>query len=282
MKPEDITYEQKINQLRLDIAHPNNEGINFVMVEGITDVRLFRTLFDEEKCKVEYVPGGKGKMELCVAEFIGKYKLIIGIRDADFYHLTEISWQKANIFLTDYHDVEMMILAETDVLFSVLSNYADISSRNACFILRDKLLKIIEKISYLKWLNDRENFKFTFDGIGFQHLISLTGSQLDFNQYFSNLLSNSPDAAIKDLTIILQKINALIPNSPDLLQLTNGHDAAHVFSKYLTSKQPTAVSTDNVEKILKLAFSHAHFQRTNLYQSLVAWANKNDTQLFTT
>jgi len=281
MSPENITYQQKLNQLRLDISHPNNEGVNFVMVEGKNDVKFFRTLFDEEKCKVEYVPGGKGKMELCVDEFIEKYKLIIGIRDADFHHLSEMSWQKANIFLTDYHDVEMMILAEKDVLFSVLSNYADISSRSDCIVLRDKLLNIIEKISYLKWLNDREVLKFKFEGIGFQHLISLTDFQLNFNQYFSNLLSKSTNAVIKDLTVILQKINELIPKNPDLLQLTNGHDAAHVFSKYLTSKQTKGISNEGLEKILKSAFSYTYFQRTNLYQALSEWADENNTQLFT-
>lgn len=42
MKREDITYDEKINGLRLDISHPNSNGVNFIFVEGESDIRLFR------------------------------------------------------------------------------------------------------------------------------------------------------------------------------------------------------------------------------------------------
>ena len=49
MNKADITYQDKLNELRLDISHPNSSGINFVFVEGDTDIRLFRKLgFNEE------------------------------------------------------------------------------------------------------------------------------------------------------------------------------------------------------------------------------------------
>jgi len=281
MKPEDITYEQKINQLRLDIAHPNNEGINFVMVEGITDVRLFRTLFDEDKCKVERVPGGKEKVEACIDEFIGKYKLIIGIRDADFYRLTGMSWQKTNIFLTDYHDVEMMILAQDEVLHAILLEYSDIP-KNEQTTLRDNILKSIEKISYLKWLNDRETLKLKFKETNIKNLISLPEFQLNFNEYLSRILAKSDSAVIKDKDLILQKINELTQLSPDLLQLTNGHDALQIFTKYLRGIVNVKLSDKNVESIFRMVFTTNIFRQTNLFEALKSWANKNNTQLFTT
>ena len=77
MKREDITYQDKLNELRLDISHPNNRGLAFVFVEGETDIRLFRKFFNLDNCKVENIPGGKLKLEECVKELLKVYSLII-------------------------------------------------------------------------------------------------------------------------------------------------------------------------------------------------------------
>ena len=59
MTRQDVTFQDKINELRLDITHPNSLGINFILVEGGSDIRLFRKLFDIDRCKIENIPGGK-------------------------------------------------------------------------------------------------------------------------------------------------------------------------------------------------------------------------------
>jgi hypothetical protein len=88
MKRTDITYQDKFNELRLDITHPNSKDINFVFVEGQSDIKLFRKLFSLDKCKVENIPGGKDKVEECVANLLPLCKLVIAVRDADFIHLS--------------------------------------------------------------------------------------------------------------------------------------------------------------------------------------------------
>src|SRR5580693_6880159 len=120
MRKQDITYQDKLNELKLDISHPNSIGKVFVLLEGESDVRLFRKLFNLENCKVENIPGGNPKLEECVQTLIANYALVIGIRDADFIHLNNIPYQKANIFLTDFHDIEMVMIS-TDELFSALA-----------------------------------------------------------------------------------------------------------------------------------------------------------------
>lgn len=66
MTKRDITYQDKLNELRMDIKHPNNDGVVFVLVEGETDIRLYRKLFDENTTKVECVPGGNPTVEKAV------------------------------------------------------------------------------------------------------------------------------------------------------------------------------------------------------------------------
>jgi len=45
MRKKDITFQEKFNELRLDISHPNSKGKTFVLVEGDSDIRLFRKFF---------------------------------------------------------------------------------------------------------------------------------------------------------------------------------------------------------------------------------------------
>ena len=70
MNQQHITYQDKLSELILDISHQNNREITFIFVEGVSDIKLFRTLFDLDKCKVEVIPGGKRKVEECISFFL--------------------------------------------------------------------------------------------------------------------------------------------------------------------------------------------------------------------
>jgi len=281
MIPKNITYQQKLNQLRFDIEHPNNQGINFVLVEGDSDIRLFRKLFDSEKCKVEYIPGGKFKVEECVTELLQEHTLIVGILDADFSHLEETNEDKFNVFLTDFHDIEMTMLAQDDVLHTILFEYTDVHKNNH-HTFCDNILETIEQISYLKWLNERENLWLTFKKVCFQDLISISNFRLNFNEYLSRVLARSKDAITRDEILIYEKIHELTQLNPDLFHLTNGHDALIVFTKYFRSKGNKGLSDSNVARVFRAAFTNACFRETKLHKALKNWANKNNTQLFTT
>lgn len=189
MRIGDITYQDKLNELRLDISHPNSNRINFIFVEGDSDIKLFRKLFDLEKCKVELIPGGKFKLEECVSTLVPIHSLVIGIRDADFLHLGSSQYSEINMFLTDYHDIELTMLSQNDVLSALIFEYTKIP-QSEHLEFRNNILKSIEMISYLKWLNDKDNLKLDFSS-GFQDLLSFTNFEIDFTQYLSRVFSKS-------------------------------------------------------------------------------------------
>ena len=130
MKKQDITYQDKLNELRLDISHTNSIGLPFILVEGETDIRLFRKFFNLSNCKVENIPGGKSKVEDGVAEILNIYELVIGIRDADFIHLSNVPYTNPNIFLTDYHDSEIGQIFEDEVFRTIVFEFTNISREN--------------------------------------------------------------------------------------------------------------------------------------------------------
>lgn len=279
MKKSDISYQEKLNELRLDISHPNSNGISFILLEGDTDIRLFRKLFNLNNCKVENIPSGNKKLEECVQTLVNIYPLIIGIRDADFIRINEAEYILHNMFLTDLHDIEVTMLNFEPTLNAIVFEYSSIDkAQHVTF--KNKLLDTIKHISYLKLLNDKENLELTFSS-GFQDLISFGNQNIDLEQYLDRVIAKSPNAVIKDKEVLKAKIISIEQNEPDLLQITNGHDLLNSFAKYFREEEKrNGISGENLEATLRMLFNFELFRQTNLYQQLYKWKNQNNVEIF--
>ncbi len=279
MRKSDISYQEKLNELRLDISHPNSNGLNFILLEGDTDIRLFRKFFDLEKCKVENVPGGNVKLEECVQTLVNIYPLIIGIRDADFIRLSGEEYSIENMFLTDFHDIEITMLNYEPVLNSLVFEYTNLS-KDKHKKFRDDLIQSITLVGYTKLLNALENLELTFTA-GFQDLISFANLTIDFDQYIGRILAKSPNARITSKATLIEKVIALRQNNPDLLQLTNGHDLLNTFAKYFRDIEGrNGTSGDTLATSIRMIFNSEAFTFTNLFSSLLEWQETKETQLF--
>lgn len=272
MTRKDITYNDKIGELRLDIAHPNRKDVVFILVEGESDIKFYRKLFNQN-CRVERIPGGNPKVEDAVEELVKKHSKLIGVRDADFIHLNGLGYSKENIFLTDFHDMEISMVLEDDCLNAILYEYSD--EKNDKFsLIRASIFQIIEQISLLKWLNEKENLELKFKSTHFQDIISISDSKIDFEQYFSRLLGKSPMAKIKDFEIILSKINELKTQNPDIYQLSNGHDFLNAFAYFLNSNNKHGMRDDIFASMLRVKYSVEDFHKTKLYATISIWAEE--------
>jgi len=280
MNRQDITYQDKLNELRLDISHPNNNGIAFVLLEGKSDVRLFRKLFNLKKCKIENIPGGCPKLEECVGFLVNINPLIIGIRDADFIHLRNEPYSKHNMFLTDYHDMEMMLISENEVFNALLFEYSSLSQDEHAEA-RNSILTTIEQISLLKWLNEKEHLGYQIN-VGFQDLISLSDYHLDFERYFSRVLAKSPNAILIDISIVMQKLQSLKETNPDSFQLCNGHDFIEALAKYVRDKgDGRAINDKNISSSLRMAYTFEHYKMTKLFATTKSWSDNNTCLIYT-
>jgi hypothetical protein len=273
MNQKDVTYQEKLNQIRMDLNHPNTQGKVFVLVEGESDIRLYRKLFNDAICKVERVPGGNVKLENCVADISSTYPLVIGIRDADFIHLSSEAYNKVNMFLTDYHDIEMTMIADEDTFKSLVSEFLHERLGNTAAV-RDTVLRILEWLSYLKWLNDSEKLRLSFEPM-FGDLISLETNSIDLVAYFNRILSKSKHATVTDYAALESKLSELSELEVDSFQLTNGHDFLKCFAVYIRGYgNDKSVSEDTVASCLRTSYGIHQYQRTNLYFATRHWAEQ--------
>lgn len=280
MTKQDITYQDKLDELKLDIKHPKSQGIVFILVEGDTDIRLFRKLFNEANCKIEYIPGGKSKVELCVEEILKNYELVIGIRDADFIFLNNEVYEKSNMFLTDLHDIEMTLISKDDIFNSVVLEFKNIPN-NEIKGLRNNIMKTISNISLLKWLNQKEDLRIEFEKTGFQHLISFDTSEFNFAQYLKNLLSKSPNARLTDFETINSKLLELRSTNPNQYQLCNGHDYLKALSEYLRIHgNNSSINSEIISSIIRIKCSKTIFRTTNLHHLTKTWAEENNVEIY--
>ena len=94
-----------------------------LLVEGITDQKLYAKLIDGGNTKVEMVHGGVESLRNAISTLILETKQVIGIRDADFLHLDNQQESIAGFFLTDVHDAEMMLLSCDMAFKSIVAEY---------------------------------------------------------------------------------------------------------------------------------------------------------------
>ena len=278
MRKEDITPESKITELRLDISNPKSEGKVFVLLEGESDVKLYRKLFNNDTCKIETIPGGKIFLEKGLEILNDIYKLIIGIRDADFLHLEGQKQQFSNLFLTDYHDYELMMASESECHCPMFFEYTKIVSNehNSTF---EKLLNSIRFLGYFRWYNEIENLEFNFRGLGLNDLFDKKTFTIDDKILIQTVINRSRDAKIKDVEQIFDAVQGLYNSQHDLFQVCNGHDFMKVMA-ILCSSQQKGINEKDMASQFRVAYSQDMFKKTQLFKDTSDWASQNNSILY--
>ena len=267
-------FVSKLVEIRLSLGHPPYNKV-FILLEGETDIKLFRNIFSRHYTDNTQL---KGKVKVIEALNILNnegYINIIGIADADFDHLEEVSYSN-NLFVTDYHDMEIQMI-ESDGISSIISEKGEDCYRILADNLKQDVYDIAIEIGYIRWYSEREDGLFTFKNkFNWNNLVSYDNCQIVFDMEALIILllaqlENSDDINIQE------EVNHLKELSTDKLQICNGHDMTLLIANYF----PTGnINRDKIEEALRLSYHFSHFKTTNLFQNLNNWANSNNYQLF--
>ena len=278
MRQKDITYQEKLNELRLDTAHPNSKGSVFVLVEGESDIRLFRKFLNLDNSKVEQIPGGNIKLEECVETLVITYPLILGIRDSDFTRIENSMNSSEDIISTQHHDIEMDMLSNNSILSALVFEFSSLKE-NQHQILRDNLIESISCLSCLKWLNSRQNLKMNFD-CGFHDLVSLADYKIDLEEYIKRVISKSKNAKKVDINYLIDETIDLKNTNPDLYQITNGHDLMNIMAKHIREIEGVnGISGKTLESAMRVSYSKTDFLTSHLYLEINNWQQFKGVQI---
>jgi hypothetical protein len=82
----------------------------FIIVEGDTDQRFFKRFVEENLCQIVSAYNKENAIDILEILDKDRFDGVLAIVDADFWRIDGIEYLKANLFLTDTHDLETMIL----------------------------------------------------------------------------------------------------------------------------------------------------------------------------
>jgi len=182
----------KIVAIRLILKHPSNEKKAFVLLEGETDIRLFKKLFDLNKVEVDSLQGKEKVIQALQILLSEGYSQIIGIKDADFDHLKETNAIE-NLFTTDYHDMEVSMI-ESEALQSLICEYIHTQSNNSEFLsnLKQDIYDSAITIGYLRWLNQKQEYnQLLFKNLDFKIFVQQNDYQLNLDKEKSYSIPNT-------------------------------------------------------------------------------------------
>jgi len=265
---DSLTAEDFIGQIRLSLNSINGKDKVYVLVEGVNDFKIYTKFFYKNKASIEYT-NGKEILLIALTELKKITNQIIGVRDADFNHLQGIQPPFKGLFFTDYHDIEMTMLNDEDVLYNILTEYG---LQNDAKPILQKALDETEFIGYVRWCNEIGNIKLNFDGMGLGGFVKPhdMNASLDINNYLNALNGRSKN---KTRTVVSADVATFKQqhNTSDFFNLCNGHDVTTVIALLLGGK----VSHDQFCAVLRASFSINYFHKTKLYVNIFQWQTDN-------
>lgn len=111
-----------VNKIIVTRKYPGNDTQSFLVVEGSTDEKLYRSFIDEDKCQIIVADGKTPAIEvlslLKKEHFVG----VLALVDADF-DILEGKPAIENVLLTDTHDLETMLM-RSPALAKVLREFS--------------------------------------------------------------------------------------------------------------------------------------------------------------
>jgi len=249
-----------INSIRLQLRHSSGVNKFWVIVEGESDQKLFSKLINGENVVIEISHGGVTSLLKTVASILQESDHILGIRDADFIHLERNLATPPHIFLTDFHDAEMMLVSCNPVLNAIFREY--LPQENNTDLLRTKILQSIAFIGSLRWINELECLELNFKNLGLAEYYDVRNFCLRKEMYLETIIKRSPR---KKREVTCEEVLGKVANITDFLNLCNGHDFLNVFSIYVNANSKKGTKSEEISRAFRVSYRLEDFKQTRLF-----------------
>lgn len=282
---EATKFESLIQELHLMRNHETNKDKIFVIIEGIDDMKFYKRYFNDDKV-VLYQTNNcifvKKIVENLNASQLFTNRLF-GIKDADFDKILNRTYPEIpNLFLTDYHDFEMMILSsEYD---KYICSECGINKQEALTL---KVAYDLKNLSFLRLYDEVQKTDFNANGINFKKISYATiyngYSPVDMKICLDHVKSTCNNIALPHFPTSDQLNNFTSSfQNEDIKQLTRGHDLIHALICKLNYLSATNINLGYSDLCLALRCSYTKemFEETNLYKSINEWTHNRNINIW--
>jgi hypothetical protein len=279
---DQITPDRIANSIRL--LRGNHEGV-FLIVEGHSDKLIYERLVNKQEVRVTIASGKNNAIKaLSILEKEDNFRRVVAVIDADFSRIEQQILDSNNLFLTDEHDLEMMLIKSA--AFDKLLKERGSEEKIKAFTedIRETLLKLGQEIGKLRWLSLRNKLDLKFEGLNFKNFIDQKNLSINIDKLIISIKNNSQKLSL-DEQQIKQDLSVISDENHDPWQLCCGHDFIGILAialcKVLGTWNANDVKTEVLERELRLAYELSYFYQTQIYQLMINWqSNHHPDQIF--
>lgn len=280
---EYITSDDICNQISMERSVFSG---TFLVVEGVTDERLFEKFIDKDEVKI-IEAHSKDNVRGAVKDManVRKDGRVIGIVDAD---LDRLRGRKAKppLFHTDCRDMEMMVI-RSNALNDVLDEYSDHDKieefREKVGPVRDALISASYPVGLLMYLSQSEGLNLSFKDLDFDRFINPRTLTLNAGAMVDTVIFNSKSCRMSRKAV-LAKLDDMAGDLEDPWEAARGHDTVDILlialKKNFGSFNSRNLNSGELGGALRLAFSDRCFEDTDLYRDTSAWAAERGLKLW--
>ena len=150
---EHITPQRIANSIMLDTSFSGY----YLIVEGPKDSKLYGKFFSQEIIHLKEAFGNEKVKEVFTILSERGFDRKFGIIDADFTRITGEEIEVDGLFITDDHDIEVMVI-KTKALEHVLNVFCSKNKmqeyeKKHGMTIRDRIFQLGKEIGYLKYAN---------------------------------------------------------------------------------------------------------------------------------
>lgn len=274
-----VSTETLVSTLISKLSNPSNRQKVIVWVEG-KNWRVYHKFFKSELI-IEY-----GKV--CGDQILEGHKKLmmkvpsqksIVIKDADFKRLEQQNLgADPNIFYTDGHDVEMMMIKEEKVQAGICDGFEYDGDRNQFF---EEVFHDLYFLSFFKWYDYHYKHCYSYEPMSKIRQSQANLRDLDWIE--SNIYScskskwDSSNHSTPFVRIKTDDVRDFIfeKQSVDWYEMTNGHDYYNRLCFHIEKKMDYTRNEDSLNDTVIAHFGIEQFEQTNLHRSLKQWCDAN-------
>ena len=272
---EQITPDRIANSIRL--LRSNHEGV-FLIVEGHSDKLIYERLVNKQEVRVTIASGKNNAIKALSILEKENFRRVVAVIDADFSRIEQQIPDSNNLFLTDEHDLEMMLIKSA--AFDKLLKERGSEEKIKAFTedIRETLLKLGQEIGKLRWLSLRNKLDLKFEGLKFGKFIDKEKLSINIDELIRSIKNHSHKLSL-DEQQIKQDLSVISDENHDPWQLCCGHDFISILAialwKVLGTWNATDVKKEDLERDLRLAYELSYFYQTQIYQLMVNWQSNH-------
>ena len=278
---EQITPDRIANSIRL--LRSDHEGV-FLIVEGHSDKLIYERLVNKQEVRITIASNKNNAIKALSILEKENFCRVFAVIDADFLRIEQHIPDSDNLFLTDEHDLEMMLIKSA--AFDKLLKERVSEEKIAAFSkdIRETLLKLGQEIGKLRLLSLRNELNLKFEGLNFSKFIDKKNLSIDIDKLMISIKNHSQKLSL-DEQQIKQDLSVISDENHDPWQLCCGHDFISILAialwKVLGTWNANDVKKEDLERDLRLAYELSYFYQTQIYQLMVNWqSNHHPYQIF--